>query len=65
MPNVPRRTTVTVEPHHHDRWRVAVTYPSGGTHTLLTTPDHDEAIRAARGYAIKHGWSFEDGGSDE
>lgn len=49
---------VYIEPSG-SRWRVRVQYPGAGPHTLLSAPTRTEAERAARGYAAKHCWTFE------
>lgn len=57
-------TTVFVE-HHPERtatgwFHVRVRYPGAKPHTLVSLPTEAEAVKAARGYAIKHGWTFEE-----
>lgn len=54
------RTRVYVEEADNSRWRVRVQYPNGEPVTLLSTPSEEEAIRAARGYAARYRWKYEE-----
>lgn len=58
-------TVVFVERHPErattEWFRVRVQYPGAKPTTLLSVPTEDEAVKAARGYAAKYGWRFEQG----
>lgn len=53
-------TKVTVEQNGHGWWQVRVRYPSADLYTLVSVRTQEEATRAARGYAVLHGWLFEE-----
>lgn len=56
----PRPRTVVYVKQTGQRWHVFVRYPGGAPKLLLSAPTQEEAKRAARGYAARYYWLFED-----
>lgn len=57
--DAPRPRTVVYVRRADRRWHVFVRYPGASPVLLLSAPDRDEAIRAARWYSARYGWTFE------
>lgn len=47
------------------RWVVRVCYPGSVPVSLVSTPDHDEALKMARTYAARYNWTLLHDADDE